>query len=59
MMVERLRNRVDWMGPQTTEIRLVWCIMNLALNGEEFRKVLLAHGLNDILVRTFRFQAKI
>ena len=59
LIVEKLQNRVDWMGPQATEVKLVWCLMNLATDGEEFRKVLVAHRLNDILVRTSLFQANI
>ena len=47
------------MGPQVTEVRLVWCLMNLATDGEEFRKVLVEHGLNNILVQTSLFQANI
>ena len=56
MIVEKLRNRVDWTGPQVTEVGLVWCIMNFATDGEEFRNVLVTHGLNDILVQTPLFQ---
>jgi hypothetical protein len=58
MIVEKLRNRINWMGRHKTELSLVWCVMNLATDGEEFRNILVAHELDKILVQTFCFQAK-
>jgi hypothetical protein len=57
LMVEKLRNRVDWVGTQETELNIVWCFMNLATDREEFGKVLVAHGVIDILVSSFSFGA--
>jgi hypothetical protein len=49
-MVEKLKVGRSWEGPQETELNIVWCFMNLATDREEFGKVLIAHGVLDLLV---------
>ena len=49
-MVEKLTSRVDWGGSKETELNIVWCFMNLATDRDEFGKILVAHGVIDILV---------
>ena len=50
LMVEKLTSRVDWGGSKETELNIVWCFMNLATDRDEFGKILVAHGVIDILV---------
>ena len=38
------------MGHQETELNIVWCFMNLATDREEYGKILIAHGVLDLLV---------
>jgi len=49
-MVDKLKARRDWMGHQETELNIVWCFMNLATDREEYGKILIAHGVLDLLV---------
>jgi hypothetical protein len=49
-MAEKLKGRTDWAGSTETELNIVWCFMNLATDREEFGKVLIRHGVLDILV---------
>ena len=51
VILERLRTGVHWMDPQVSKVNLVWCLMNLARDGEEFRKVLFEYRVNDVLVQ--------
>lgn len=50
LMVEKLKARKIWEGHQETELNIAWCFMNLATDREEFGKVLIAHGVLDLLV---------
>ena len=50
LMVEKLKARESWDGHQETELNIVWCFMNLATDREEYGKVLIAHGVLDLLV---------
>lgn len=49
-MVEKLKQRREWRGSQETELNIVWCFMNLATDREEYGKILIAHGVLDLLV---------
>lgn len=49
-MAERLKSRTNWEGTLETELNIVWCFMNLATDREEFGKILIGHGVLDILV---------
>lgn len=53
-MAEKLRVRESWEGQQETELNIVWCFMNLATDREEYGKVLIAHGVLDLLVLPIR-----
>jgi hypothetical protein len=49
-MVDKLKARVEWVGHVETELNIVWCFMNLATDREEYGKILIAHGVLDLLV---------
>jgi hypothetical protein len=50
LMVDKLKARRDWQGHQETELNIVWCFMNLATDREEYGKILIGHGVLDLLV---------
>ena len=59
LIAEKLQKRVNWSGPQKTEVNFVWCLMNLATDGKNPREVLIADGLDKILVPTSCFLTNI
>jgi hypothetical protein len=52
LMVDKLKDRRDWQGHQETELNIVWCFMNLATDREEYGKILIGHGVLDLLVHS-------